>query len=129
MHRKPIILLIILIASLILASVPVAYCEEGYPGLDERDDVPDINIDTGNTMADSFLNSFLGIFTSLAEVLFDAIFKAPFEALEGAWRSVYNALIGWGIVAPAAWILSTFLFVMGFLLGLIAIAFLMDWIL
>jgi len=126
MHRKPIILLVILIASL-LASIPVAYC--GYPGLDERDDVPDININTGNAMADSIVNSFLGIFTSLAEVLFDALFKAPFQALYKAWESVYYALIGWGLVAPAAWILSTFLFVVGFLLGLIAIAFLMDWIL
>jgi len=128
MHRKPIIiLLVILIASLILTSIPIAYC--GYSGLDNRDDVPDINIDTGNAMADSFLNSFLGIFTSLAEVLFDALFKAPFNALYGAWQSVYNALIGWGLVAPVAWILSTFLFVMGFTLGLIAIAMLLDWLL
>jgi len=126
MHRKPIILLVILIAS-ILTSIPIAYC--GYTGLDNRDDVPDINIDTDNDLADSIINSFLGIFTSLAEVLFDVIFKAPFNALYGAWQSVYNALIGWGLVAPAAWILSTFLFVMGFLLGLIAIAWIMDWIL
>jgi len=127
MHRKPIILLVILIASLILTTVPIAYC--GYAGLDNRDDVPDINIDTGNDMADNIINSFLGIFTSLAEILFDAIFKAPFNALYGAWQSVYNALIGWGIVAPAAWTLSTFMFVMGFTLGAIAIAMLLDWLL
>ena len=125
MHRKPIILLVILIASLILTSVPVAYC--GYTGLDNKDDVPDSNnIDTGNNIADTILNTIIGILTSIAEVLFDAILKAPFYALQGAWQTVYNALLSWGIAAPLAWAISTLLFIGAFAIGFTLLAFAMD---
>jgi len=130
------VLLVIIVAALlfqpaIMTSRAVtggADSGEGYKGLDFDDDIKDVEINTGDATVDGILNFVLSIFTSAAEVFYDAFVKAPLLALTGAWVTVQNVLIGWGIAAPMAWSISTLLFVAVGVVIIWLLATATDWI-
>jgi len=111
------ILAIILTIILALSIQPIVLCN--YTGLDDENDVPDLNnFNTGNQITDGIINFFLGTLSNFGEILYDAFLKVPFSVLANSWLVVYNSLLYWGLGSPTAWAIATILFITVFGVGI-----------